>query len=287
MAFFSKPKYSTVVVKNKKDIPENLYTSCPISGEIIYNKELEKNLMVVPKSGYHFPLKANQRIKSIIDENTFQEYDREMTSIDMLNFEGYKDKLVKDQKKSGMFEAVISGIGKIGEITTSLGVMDFRFQGASMGSVVGEKITRTIERAVEMKCPLVIVTASGGARMQEGILSLMQMAKTSAALAKLNESGLPYISILTNPTYGGVSASFGSLGDIILAEPRALIGFAGKRVIKEGTKEELPDQFQTAEFLLEHGLLDQIVPRNEIRSRLISLLHALYVGKEPFNGKNN
>ena len=148
MAFFSKPKYSTVVVKNKKDIPENLYTSCPISGEIIYNKELEKNLMVVPKSGYHFPLKANQRIKSIIDENTFQEYDREMTSIDMLNFEGYKDKLVKDQKKSGMFEAVISGIGKIGEITTSLGVMDFRFQGASMGSVVGEKITRTIERAV-------------------------------------------------------------------------------------------------------------------------------------------
>ena len=287
MAFFSKPKYSTVVVKNKKDIPENLYTSCPISGEIVYNKELEKNLMVVPKSGYHFPLKANQRIKSIIDENTFQEYDREMTSIDMLNFEGYKDKLVKDQKKSGMFEAVISGIGKIGEITTSLGVMDFRFQGASMGSVVGEKITRTIERAVEMKCPLVIVTASGGARMQEGILSLMQMAKTSAALAKLNESGLPYISILTNPTYGGVSASFGSLGDIILAEPRALIGFAGKRVIKEGTKEELPDQFQTAEFLLEHGLLDQIVPRNEIRSRLISLLHALYVGKEPFNGKNN
>ena len=287
MAFFSKPKYSTVVVKNKKDIPENLYTSCPISGEIIYNKELEKNLMVVPKSGYHFPLKANQRIKSIIDENTFQEYDREMTSIDMLNFEGYKDKLVKDQKKSGMFEAVISGIGKIGEITTSLGVMDFRFQGASMGSVVGEKITRTIERAVEMKCPRVIVTASGGARMQEGILSLMQMAKTSAALAKLNESGLPYISILTNPTYGGVSASFGSLGDIILAEPRALIGFAGKRVIKEGTKEELPDQFQTAEFLLEHGLLDQIVPRNEIRSRLISLLHALYVGKEPFNGKNN
>ena len=287
MAFFSKPKYSTVVVKNKKDIPENLYTSCPISGEIIYNKELEKNLMVVPKSGYHFPLKANQRIKSIIDENTFQEYDREMTSIDMLNFEGYKDKLVKDQKKSGMFEAVISGIGKIGEITTSLGVMDFRFQGASMGSVVGEKITRTIERAVEMKCPRVIVTASGGARMQEGILSLMQMAKTSAALAKLNESGLPYISILTNPTYGGVSASFGSLGDIILAEPRALIGFAGKRVIKEGTKEELPDQFQTEEFLLEHGLLDQIVPRNEIRSRLISLLHALYVGKEPFNGKNN
>ena len=156
-----------------------------------------------------------------------------------------------------------------------------------MGSVVGEKITRTIERAVEMKCPLVIVTASGGARMQEGILSLMQMAKTSAALAKLNESGLPYISILTNPTYGGVSASFGSLGDIILAEPRALIGFAGKRVIKEGTKEELPDQFQTAEFLLEHGLLDHIVSRNEIRSRLISLLHALYVGKEPFNGKNN
>ncbi len=287
MAFFSKPKYSTVVVKNKKDIPENLYTSCPLSGEIVYNKELEKNLMVVPKSGYHFPLKAYKRIETIVDEDTFQEYDSEMTSVDVLNFEGYKDKLVKDQKKSGMFEAVVSGIGKIGEITTSLGVMDFRFQGASMGSVVGEKITRTIERAVEMKCPLVIVAASGGARMQEGILSLMQMAKTSAALAKLNESRLPYISILTNPTYGGVSASFASLGDVILAEPRALIGFAGKRVIKEGTKEELPDKFQTAEFLLEHGLLDQIVPRSQIRGRLISLLHALYSGVESVNGRNN
>ncbi len=287
MAFFSKPKYSTVVVKNKKDIPENLYTSCPLSGEIVYNKELKKNLMVVPKSGYHFPLKAYKRIETIVDEDTFQEYDSEMTSVDVLNFEGYKDKLVKDQKKSGLFEAVVSGIGKIGEITTSLGVMDFRFQGASMGSVVGEKITRAIERAVEMKCPLVIVVASGGARMQEGILSLMQMAKTSAALAKLNESRLPYISILTNPTYGGVSASFASLGDVILAEPRALIGFAGKRVIKEGTKEELPDKFQTAEFLLEHGLLDQIVPRRQIRGRLISLLHALYLGKESVNGRNN
>ena len=243
--------------------------------------------MVVPKSGYHFPLKAHKRIEMIVDEDTFQEYDSEMTSVDVLNFEGYKDKLVKDQKKSGMFEAVVSGIGKIGEITTSLGVMDFRFQGASMGSVVGEKITRTIERAVEMKCPLVIFAASGGARMQEGILSLMQMAKTSAALAKLNESGMPYISILTNPTYGGVSASFATLGDVILAEPRALIGFAGQRVIKEGTKEELPDKFQTAEFLLEHGLLDQIVPRNEIRDRLISLLHAFYLGKESVKERNN
>ena len=258
MAFFSKPKYSTVVVKNKKDIPENLYTSCPLSGEIIYNKELEKNLMVVPKSGYHFPLNALKRIETIVDEDTFQEHDREMSSVDVLKFDGYQEKLDRDQKKSGMFEAVVSGIGKIGEVTTSLGVMDFRFQGASMGSVVGEKITRTIERAVEIKCPLIIVAASGGARMQEGILSLMQMAKTSAALAKLGEVGLPYISILTNPTYGGVSASFASLGDIILAEPRALIGFAGKRVIKEGTKEELPEGFQTAEFLLEHGLLTRL-----------------------------
>ena len=168
MALFSKPKYSTVVVKNKKDIPENLYTSCPVSGEIIYNKELEKNLMVVPKSGYHFPLRAPKRIETLVDENTFQEHDREMTSVDVLNFEGYKDKLKKDQNKSNLFEAVVSGIGKIGDITTSLSVMDFRFRGASMGSVVGEKITRTIERAAEIKCPLVIVSASGGARMERG-----------------------------------------------------------------------------------------------------------------------
>jgi len=261
MSLFKKPKYSTVTVK-KKDIPKGLWTKCPKTGEIIYNKELEQNLMVVPQSGYHFPLSARSRIDSLLDTGSFEEKDA--------------NKLEQYEKRTGEKDTVVSGLGTIGGMPVSIAVMDFKFLGASMGCVTGEKITRSIERALEAKIPVIIVAASGGARMYEGILSLMQMAKTSAALARLSKRGVPYISILTNPTMAGVMASFASLGDLIMAEPGALIGFAGSRVIKETTQQDLPEGFQSAEFLLEHGLIDQIVHRKELRGRLASFLELLY-----------
>jgi len=275
MPFFTKPTYSTVSAPRKKDIPKDLYTRCPKSGELIYTKELEKNLMVVPKSGYHFPILAEARIASMIDEGSWIEYDADLESVDILEFtdtKPYAKRLEEYKAKTGLKDAVISGTGTMGGLGVSLAVMDFRFGGASMGSVVGEKITRAIERGIEENRGVIIVSASGGARMQEGIFSLMQMAKTSAALARLARKGLPYISVLTHPTTGGVSASFATLGDVILAEPEALICFAGPRVIKEGTNEELPPGFQRAEFLLERGLIDQIVPRGEMRERIIHFL---------------
>ena len=242
---------------------------------MVFAKELKKNLMVVPSSGYHFPLPAPDRIESLLDEGTFEEYDQDLKSSDPLDFKGvasYKDKLDQNRKKTKLEDAVVCGIGKIGGYDLSIAVMDFRFLGGSMGSVVGEKITRAIERGLDRKIPVVVVSASGGARMYEGILSLMQMAKTSAALGRLAEAGVPYISVLTNPTMAGVMASFATLGDVILAEPKALIGFAGRRVIKETTRADLPEGFQTSEFLLEHGLIDQIVERHDLRDRLISLI---------------
>ena len=270
MSWFSKPKYSTVTVR-KNDIPKDVWTKCPISGEIVYNKALQENWMVVPQSGYHFPLSAPERIRLLIDEGTFEEKDTNLNSLDPLKFEGiesYPTKLKKYQEKTQLTDAVVSGMGQLSGHKVSIAVMDFRFLGASMGSVVGEKITRCIERGMEQNCPVIIVSASGGARMYEGILSLMQMAKTSAALAYLSKKGLPFISVLTNPTMAGVMASFASLGDIILAEPKALIGFAGPRVIKDTTQQDLPEGFQTSEFLLEHGFLDQIVSRLEMKERL-------------------
>ena len=270
MSWFSKPKYSTVTVR-KNDIPKDVWTKCPISGEIVYNKALQENWMVVPQSGYHFPLAAPERIRLLIDEGTFEEKDTNLHSLDPLKFEGiesYPTKLKKYQEKTQLTDAVVSGLGQLDGHKVSIAVMDFRFLGASMGSVVGEKITRCIERGMEQNCPVIIVSASGGARMYEGILSLMQMAKTSAALAYLSQKGLPFISVLTNPTMAGVMASFASLGDIILAEPKALIGFAGPRVIKDTTQQDLPEGFQTSEFLLEHGFLDQIVSRLEMKERL-------------------
>ena len=242
---------------------------------MVFAKELKKNLMVVPSSGYHFPLPAPDRIESLLDEGTFEEYDQDLKSSDPLDFKGvasYKDKLDQNRKKTKLEDAVVCGIGKIGGYDLSIAVMDFRFLGGSMGSVVGEKITRAIERGLDRKIPVVVVSASGGARMYEGILSLMQMAKTSAALGRLADAGVPYISVLTNPTMAGVMASFATLGDVILAEPKALIGFAGRRVIKETTRADLPEGFQTSEFLLEHGLIDQIVERHDLRDRLISLI---------------
>ncbi|MDC0156268.1 acetyl-CoA carboxylase, carboxyltransferase subunit beta [Verrucomicrobia bacterium] len=278
MALFSKPKYSKVTVKSREGVPKGVWTKCPETGDMVFAKELKNNLMVVPASGYHFPLSAPERVESLLDEDTFVEYDEELKSTDPLDFKGmasYKDKLAQNEAKSGLADAVISGVGKMGGRWVSLAVMDFRFLGGSMGSVVGEKITRAIERGLEFSMPVIIVSASGGARMYEGILSLMQMAKTSAALARLAEAGIPYFSVLTNPTMAGVMASYASLGDVIIAEPKALIGFAGRRVIKETTHADLPEGFQTSEFLLEHGLIDQIVGRHEMRDRLITLINQL------------
>jgi acetyl-CoA carboxylase carboxyl transferase subunit beta len=283
MSLFSKPKYSTVVVK-KKDIPKGLWTKCPLSGEIIFNKELEANQMVVPKSGYHFPIGAWQRIEALFDANTFVESDASVRSADPLKFvdsQAYPDRIKKYERESGLKEAVVCGLGSIEGIRVSAAVMDFRFCGGAMGSAVGEKITRAVEAAIREKIPCIIFSASGGARMQEGIFSLMQMAKTSAALGRLAQAGLPFISVLTHPTTGGVTASFATLGDLNIAEPGALIGFAGARVIKETTKQTLPAGFQSAEFLLKHGLIDQIVSRLEMRSHLAGVLSALYLKRKP------
>ena len=278
MSFFSKPKYSKVNVKSREGVARGLWTKCPESGEMVFVKELKKNLMVVPVSGYHFPLPAPDRIHSLVDSGTFEEHDKSIRSGDPLKFKGlasYEEKLHQNREKTKLEDAVVSGVGKMDGRLVSLAVMDFRFLGGSMGSVVGEKITRAIERGLEMNIPVIVVSASGGARMYEGILSLMQMAKTSAALAKLAKAKIPFFSVLTNPTMAGVMASYASLGDVILAEPKALIGFAGRRVIKETTRADLPDGFQTSEFLLEHGLIDQIVNRHDLRDRLISLINQL------------
>lgn len=277
MAIFGKPQYSTVTVK-KKDIPKDVWTKCPKTGEIIYNRVLKENLMVVPNSDYHFPLDGRIRIESLLDKGSFKESDTSITSLDPLKFNAtasYKEKLKQNQKKTNEVDTVICGQGSIEGRNVNIAVMDFRFMAASLGSAAGEKLTRTIENGCKNKHPVIIVSASGGARMQEGILSLMQLAKTSAALAKLAKLKVPYISVLTNPTMAGVMASYASLGDVILAEPEALIGFAGPRVIKETTQQDLPEGFQTSEFLLEHGLIDKIVHRHKMRPTIASILKVL------------
>ncbi|MEI6589887.1 MAG: acetyl-CoA carboxylase, carboxyltransferase subunit beta [Verrucomicrobiota bacterium] len=279
---FDKPTY-TVKKKRKKDIPKGLYTKDPVTGDILFIKEIEDNLMVVPKSGHHFPIGARQRIASLMDPDTWTEIDQNVTSSDPLKFvdsQPYHVRLKRYQKDSGLPEAVISGLGSIHGIKVSVAVMDFRFCGGAMGAAAGEKITRAIEAATAAKAPCIVFSASGGARMQEGIYSLMQMAKTSAALGRLSQAGLPFVSVLTHPTMGGVTASFATLGDVIIAEPGALIGFAGARVIRDTTKQTLPSGFQTAEFLLKHGLIDQIVSRLEMRDRLGQILSALHVKRK-------
>ncbi|MDE6575932.1 MAG: acetyl-CoA carboxylase, carboxyltransferase subunit beta [Opitutales bacterium] len=280
MPFFHKPKSPENANHTKRnDIPKDVWIKCPISGEMVYSKELANNWMVIPKSGYHFPLSARERIRLLADAGSFNETNATLSSTPFLGFNNtisYTDKLLSAQGKSGLNDAVVTGTATIHGIPLGLAVMDFNFMGGSMGSVVGEKITRVIELAIKKKIPVVIVSTSGGARMFEGIVSLMQMAKTSLALAKLAEAKLPFISVLTNPTMAGVMASFASLGDVIIAEPGALIGFAGPRVIEETTRQKLPKGFQTAEFLLKHGLIDQIVPRLEMKSRLALLLRSMY-----------
>lgn len=271
MPIFKKPPFRGNADK-KRDMPEGLWHKCPGCGEVIHELELKKSLRVCPHCNYHFTLSAPERIESLTDPGTFKETDKGMASVDALNFKGYKDKLTKYQKITGLSEAIITGKGKVIGHSVVLAVMDFRFLGASMGSVVGEKITRAIELATKEKTAVIIISASGGARMHEGILSLMQMAKTSGALAVHDRSGLPFISVLTHPTTGGVTASFATLGDIIFAEPGCMIGFAGPRVIKETTHQELPEGFQTAEFMHQHGLVDMIVERREMREKLASIL---------------
>ena len=271
MPIFKKPPFRGNADK-KRDMPEGLWHKCPGCGEVIHELELKKSLRVCPHCNYHFTLSAPERIESLTDPGTFKETDKGMASVDALNFKGYKDKLTKYQKITGLSEAIITGKSKVIGHSVVLAVMDFRFLGASMGSVVGEKITRAIELATKEKTAVIIISASGGARMHEGILSLMQMAKTSGALAVHDRAGLPFISVLTHPTTGGVTASFATLGDIILAEPGCMIGFAGPRVIKETTHQELPEGFQTAEFMHQHGLVDMIVERREMREKLASIL---------------
>ena len=277
-----KPKPSGSKSK-KRDIPEGLWTKCPKCNTMVYDKELDENLKVCPKCHHHFPIRSRERIHSLVETCTFEEMDADMTSVDVLNFNGvatYKSKLEEYQKSTNLKDAVITGICKIGPHRAGLGVMDFDFLGGSMGSVVGEKLTRLIERASEKELPVIIISTSGGARMYEGMFSLMQMAKTSAALAYHAQRHLPYISVLTHPTTAGVMASYASLGDLILAEPGAMIGFAGPRVIKDTTQSELPPGFQTAEFLLDHGLIDAIVPRKEMKERLVEYLDFLTVRKK-------
>jgi len=267
----------------KREIPEGLWTKCPECETMIFDKELDENLKVCAKCGNHFSIGARERIHSLVETCTFEEMDAQMISVDVLGFTGaasYKDKLASNLKKTNLKDAVITGIGMIGTHRVALGVMDFSFLGGSMGSVVGEKLTRLIEAGTEKNLPVIIISTSGGARMYEGMFSLMQMAKTCAALGYHAKAKLPYISILTNPDYAGVMASYASVGDLILAEPGALIGFAGPRVIKDTTQAELPPGFQTAEFLLDHGLIDAIIPRTEMKQRLIGYLDFMTAGRK-------
>lgn len=271
MGFFKKRSVDDLGEK-KKDMPEGLWTKCPSCAESLFEQALLKNLRVCSSCGYHFTISSGERITSLVDEGTFEEMDLQIDSVDALGFKGYVDKVKAYQAKTGLKEAVVTGRASIENIPVLLAIMDFRFLGASMGSVVGEKITRAIEAATAERKPVIVFSASGGARMHEGILSLMQMAKTSGALARHSQAGLPYISVLTHPTTGGVTASFATLGDIIIAEPKCMIGFAGPRVVKETTHADLPPGFQTAEFMMQHGLVDLIIERKDMRSKLAGLL---------------
>ncbi|MDD2689361.1 MAG: acetyl-CoA carboxylase, carboxyltransferase subunit beta [Candidatus Omnitrophica bacterium] len=275
MALFGKPKY-TIVRLRKKEIPEGLWTKCEGCSEALYNKTLEENQKVCPKCNYHFVLGAHERINMLLGKDTFEEYDKDMISCDPLDFKGpktYKEKLEADQNITGLKDAVVSGEGKLDGKRLIIAVTDSRFIMGSMGSVVGEKITRAIEFATKNRLPIIIISGSGGgARMYEGMFSLMQMSKTCAALSYHHQAKLPYISVLTNPTMAGVMASFAGIADVIIAEPKALIGFTGPRVIEQTIRQKLPPGFQRSEFLLEHGLIDMIVHRKALKATLSQLL---------------
>ena len=279
MGIFSKPSFNS---DKKREFPEGLWQKCASCSEMIHNLDLVQNFRVCPKCDHHMTQTAHERLEMLLDVGSFEEHDANLVSVDTLKFTGmasYTDRLKSYQKKTGLKDAVISGLGAIEGQRVSIAVMDFNFIAATMGSVVGEKLTRCVERATQQRLPVIIVSASGGARMYEGVLSLLQMAKTCGALARHAQARLPYISVLTHPTTGGVSASFATIGDLNLAEPKAMIGFAGPRVIKETTHQDLPPDFQTAEFLEDHGLVDMIVHRKKMRETLGELLGYLAPAK--------
>ena len=275
MAWFKKGKTDEAEPPKRSKVAEGMWLKCNHCREIVYRKEVDRNNKVCPKCEYHFPISVSERINLLVDLGTFKEWDAELEPQDPLQFQdtrSYKDRIKAQQDKTGRKDAMVIGQGAINGRKVALCVFDFGFMGGSMGSVVGEKICRAVDRALQGRMPLILVTASGGARMQEGILSLMQMAKTSAAVAKLGEAKLPFVSILADPTFGGVTASIAMLGDVIIAEPKALIGFAGPRVIEQTIKQQLPDQFQRAEFLLDHGMIDMIVERKQLKEAVSTLV---------------
>ncbi len=270
MAFFKRKELKDI--EEKKPVADGAWIKCDSCGEILYRKEVQANLNICHKCGYHFRVNSNFYKKLLLDEGLLNEHDQFLTPVDFLKFKDYPAKIKKSKEKTGLNDAIVCGEGKINGIDVEICLMEFEFIGGSMGSIVGEKVKRAIYRAIDKELPLIIVNASGGARMQEGIMSLMQMAKTSTALNLLNK---PYISILTNPTTAGVMASYASLGDIIISEPDALLGFAGPRVIQQTIKQELPEGFQRSEFMLEHGMIDMIVPRNQMKEVVTILLRHL------------
>jgi len=282
MAWFRKPK-KPLKSEDKRDMPGDVFQKCKGCGDIIYRERLAQNAEVCPECGYHFRITPEHYVRLLLDPDTFQETHGDLRSSDPLLFtdlKGYSERLEAAEKKLGPGDAITTGQGEMNGIPVCVGVMDFRFMGGSMGSVVGEKVARIARMALKTRQPLILLSASGGARMQEGILSLMQLGKTSSVLARLHEKGIPYISVITDPTTGGTTASFAMLGDVNLAEPGALIGFAGPRVIEETIKQELPEGFQRSEFLREHGMVDQVVDRRELKGALTSLLRHMYVGWE-------
>ncbi len=272
----NKPNKNITITREQHSVPEGIMTKCPECNHVMLTKDLQKNKKVCPNCQYHHKMTAKERIDDFLDEGSFQSIDDHLQTVNPLNFPGYIEKVTSDMQKTGLNEAVLTGVGKLEGRQVVVAVMDSFFRMGSMGSVVGEKITRAIEKATELSAPFIVFTASGGARMQEGVISLMQMAKTSVALERHGAKGNLFISIMTHPTTGGVSASFASLGDINLAEPKALIGFAGRRVIEQTVREKLPNDFQTAEFLLEHGQLDAVVSRHEMR-KTVSTIVKLHV----------
>lgn len=283
MAWFRRSKVSIKSDAQKKDIPDGMWNKCDHCGEIIHRKQLEEQSFTCAKCDHHFRIAAVEYISLLLDPGTFKEMDRKLRSTDPLNFadtKPYKQRLKDSVKKTGLFDAVRIGTGRIGSMPVVISAMDFSFIGGSMGSVVGEKVARAAERALSSRAPLIVISSSGGARMMEGALSLMQLAKTSARLAQLADAGVPYVSIMTDPTTGGVTASFAMLGDINIAEPRALIGFAGPRVIKQTIGKDLPPGFQRSEFQQEHGFVDIVVHRKEMRETLTILLKYLWADKK-------
>jgi acetyl-CoA carboxylase carboxyl transferase subunit beta len=275
MTWFRRSKENIDSGNQKKDMPEGLWTKCSSCGEILHKNAVEQNMWVCPKCGYHFRIGSKEYFSILLDEKSFKEYDAKMTSKDPLNFvdtKKYKDRIKETIKKTGLYDAIRYGTGKINKREVVIACMDFAFIGGSMGSVVGEKIVRAIDKAMKLKAPLIIISASGGARMMEAAYSLMQLAKTSAKLAQLAQKKIPYISIMTDPTTGGTTASYAMLGDVNIAEPGALIGFAGPRVIKQTIGKDLPEGFQRAEFLQEKGFVDVVVPRKDLKSTIENLL---------------